>query len=130
MLPIFSRSHSRLLSKGDTHLNAAASALLTTLIMKLHVVGIYLDPHEKEHIIFETLNARGEPLTEWDKIKNYLLYKADEDGGLDQESFFERYLDKFDSNWWRQAVDEVSRGPVLTSLQTTGWSQEKEVLLR
>ena len=75
------------LSKENSNLNAAASALLTTLIMKLHVVGIYLDPHEKEHIIFETLNARGEPLTEWDKIKNYLLYKADEDPGLDQESF-------------------------------------------
>ena len=99
------------LSKGDTHPNAAASAILTTLIMKLHVVGIYLDPHEKEHIIFETLNARGEPLTEWDKIKNYLLYKADEDGGLDQESFFERYLDKFDSNWWRQAVGRGVQRP-------------------
>ena len=65
------------LGAQGTHNYAAASALAMTLIMKLHLVGIYLDPHEKEHIIFETLNARGEPLTEWDKIKNYLLYKAD-----------------------------------------------------
>ena len=95
---------------GD-HRNAAASALATTLIIKLSLVGIYLDPHEKEHIIFETLNARGEPLTEWDKIKNYLLYKADEEPGLDQESFFEDYLDGFDSPWWRQPVGRGAQRP-------------------
>ncbi len=91
----------------DARISAAASALATTLIMKLNLVGIYLDTHEKEHIIFETLNARGEPLTEWDKIKNYLLYKADEEPGLSQESFFEDYLDRFDEPWWRR---DVGRG--------------------
>ena len=95
------------LSVHDVHTSAAASALATTLIMKLNLVGIYLDTHEKEHIIFETLNARGEPLTEWDKIKNYLLYKADEEPGLNQESFFETYMDRFDEPWWRR---DVGRG--------------------
>ena len=95
------------MSAHDAHKSAAASALATTLIMKLHLVGIHLDTHEKEHIIFETLNARGEPLTEWDKIKNYLLYKADEEPGLNQESFFETYLDRFDEPWWRR---DVGRG--------------------
>ena len=79
--------------------------------MKLHLVGIYLDPHEKEHAIFETLNARGEPLTEWDKIKNHLLYKADEEPSLDQESFFERYLERFDDPWWRKAVGHGVQRP-------------------
>ena len=99
------------LVEHDAHIDTAASALATTLIMKLHVVGIYLDPHEKEHIIFETLNARGEPLTEWDKIKNYLLYKADEEPGLNQESFFQDYLDRFDDPWWRQAVGRGAQRP-------------------
>ena len=99
------------LSRQHTHITAAASALATTLIVKLNLVGIYLDPHEKEHIIFETLNARGEPLTEWDKIKNYLLYKADEEPGLDQESFFEDYLDRFDDPWWRRAVGRGAQRP-------------------
>lgn len=99
------------LGAKEAHENAAASALATTLIMKLSLVGIYLDPHEKEHIIFETLNARGEPLTEWDKIKNYLLYKADEEPGLDQESFYEDYLDEFDSPWWRQLVGRGAQRP-------------------
>ena len=99
------------LSVQDAHINTAASALATTLIMKLLVVGIYLDSHEKEHIIFETLNARGEPLTEWDKIKNYLLYKADKEPDLDQESFFESYLDRFDDPWWRRAVGRGAQRP-------------------
>ena len=102
--------HSWLAAKQD-HANVAASALATTLIMKLSLVGIYLDPHEKEHIIFETLNARGEPLTEWDKIKNYLLYKADEEPGLDQEAFYEDYLDEFDRPWWRELVGRGAQRP-------------------
>ena len=102
--------HNWLTAKQD-HKSAAASALATTLIMKLSLVGIYLDPHEKEHIIFETLNARGEPLTEWDKIKNYLLYKADEEPGLDQEAFYEDYLDEFDRPWWRELVGRGAQRP-------------------
>ena len=99
------------LSRQHAHINVAVTALATTLIVKLNLVGIYLDPHEKEHIIFETLNARGEPLTEWDKIKNYLLYKADEEPSLDQESFFETYLDRFDDPWWREAVGRGAQRP-------------------
>ena len=82
----------------------AGDALARTLALKLRVVAIYLDLHEKEHAIFESLNARGEPLTEWDKIKNYLLYKAEVDRSVSQDSFFEQYLDGFDDPWWRQLV--------------------------
>ena len=87
----------------------AASALIAVLIAKLRVVAIYLDSHEKEHMIFETLNARGEPLTEWDKIKNYLLYKADEEPDVDQNSFFDNYLEMFDNDWWREHTGRGGR---------------------
>ena len=113
------------LSERDVHIKTAASALATTLIMKLHVVGIYLEAHEKEHIIFETLNARGEPLTEWDKIKNYLLYRADEDPALEQEKFFERYLDRFDVQWWRQAVGRGVQRP-RTDVFVDYWLESKK----
>ncbi len=96
--------------KGD-RINVAGTALVRTLAEKLRVVAIYLDPHEKEHAIFESLNARGEPLTEWDKIKNYLLYKADEDHRLNQETFFEKYLDHFDDPWWRQLTGRGVQRP-------------------
>ena len=88
----------------DERLARAGDALASTLAAKLHVVAIYLGHHEKEHAIFESLNARGEPLTEWDKIKNYLLYKADSDRSISQDAFFEQYLDGFDDPWWRQLV--------------------------
>lgn len=43
------------LSTHSRNLDSAASALVSTIMVKLHVVAIYLGPHEKEHIIFETL---------------------------------------------------------------------------
>ena len=117
--------HSWLTAKQD-YASLAASALATTLIMKLSLVGIYLDPHEKEHIIFETLNARGEPLTEWDKIKNYLLYKADEEPGLDQEAFYEDYLDEFDRPWWRELVGRGAQRPRI-DLFADYWLESRKV---
>ena len=42
------------------------------------------------------------PATSVGEIKNYLLYKADEDRTLSQEtSSFEQNLDAFDDPWWR-----------------------------
>ena len=107
----FRKAIDKWLRGHDERVDVAASALATTLVMKLNLVGIYLDPHEKEHVIFETLNARGEPLTEWDKIKNYLLYRADETPDLDQEEFFARYLDRFDGPWWRVKVGRGTQRP-------------------
>ena len=105
-----SEIHEWLRLHGD-RINVAGTALVRTLALKLRVVAIYLDPHEKEHAIFESLNARGEPLTEWDKIKNYLLYKADADRRLSQETFFEQYLDAFDDPWWRQLIGRGVQRP-------------------
>ena len=78
-------------------------ALGTALLYKFRVVSIELDSGEEEHKIFETLNARGAPLTEWDKIKNSVLAKYDR--SLDDDSldlFYAKYLDRFDADWWRE----------------------------
>lgn len=95
----------------DDRIDMAGTALVRTLALKLRVVAIYLDTHEKEHAIFESLNARGAPLTEWDKIKNYLLYKAGDDRNLNQATFFEQYLDIFDDKWWREPGWRGSQRP-------------------
>lgn len=95
------------LASGDTTIETSAWALRNAIVNKLRVVAIYLAGHEEEHKIFETLNARGERLTEWDKIKNFLLYKADGDTGTNQDEFYDSYLDAFDQDWWRQ---DVGRG--------------------
>lgn len=75
----------------------AAERLTDTLRTKLQTVAIYLEPDEPEHLIFETLNARGAALTEWDKIRNYLFYRIQED----QDGLF-RKLSDFDEDWWRE----------------------------
>ncbi len=51
---------------------------------------------ENESAIFEALNARGEPLSEWEKVKNYILFKAGETLGVDQGELYEEYLLEFD----------------------------------
>ena len=103
-----------------------AEALTASIIVKLRVVAIYVDSNEEEHKIFETLNARGEPLTEWDKIKNLMLYKADENAEIDQSDYFDEYLDRFDQEWWRE---KVGRGAVVrprTDIFADYWLESKK----
>ena len=42
-------------------------------LQRFRVVSIGLDPHEDPQQIFESLNATGRPLTETEKIKNWIL---------------------------------------------------------
>ncbi len=111
--------------ESHAHPQLAATALGTTLLSKIFVVGLYLDDHEKEHIIFETLNARGEPLTEWDKAKNYLLYKAEESPTLDPAVVYEDYLDRFDDQWWRQEVGRGVQARPRTDVFLDYWLESK-----
>lgn len=94
---LFFRRSARTWLDGNPAGNAAA-ALTATLRTKLQTVAIYLEADEPEHLIFETLNARGAALTEWDKIRNYLCYKIED---KQQDDFFEKYLERFDDEWWR-----------------------------
>ena len=84
-----------------------ANALLTAICDKLQVVAIYLNYDENESAIFEALNARGEPLSEWEKVKNYILFKAGETPGVDQGELYEQYLLEFDDRRW---LVETGRG--------------------
>ena len=86
---------------------ASANALLTAICDKLQVVAIYLSQDENESAIFEALNARGEPLSEWEKVKNYILFKAGEAPGVDQGELYEQYLLGFDDRRW---LVETGRG--------------------
>lgn len=57
----------------------------------MHVVFIELKKHEKPHEIFESLNAKGKPLTQPDLVRNYIAMKLP---GHDQEKIFnEVWLD-------------------------------------
>lgn len=106
-------------------LEIRAMALTTSILMKLRLVAIYLAPHEEEHKIFETLNARGKPLTEWDKIKNFLLYKADENAETDQDDFFDEYIDYFDQDWWRETVGRGAKNRPRSDVFADYWLESK-----
>ena len=54
-----------------------ADALEQVLTQRVQIAAIDLDEEEQPHKIFETLNERGEPLTQSDRIKNTVMYKAE-----------------------------------------------------
>ncbi len=56
---------------------ARKTVLECALTTKLEIVAITIDPDEQPHMVFETLNARGEPLQQADLIKNVVMYEAE-----------------------------------------------------
>ncbi|MEA3549259.1 GmrSD restriction endonuclease domain-containing protein [Pseudarthrobacter sp. C1] len=97
-----------------------AKTLTRTLIHKLTLVAIELEHNEDSQQIFETLNARGTPLTGADLIKNFVFQRLD----LDQpetESMYQKYWAHFETAFWEK---EVSVGRVSSpriSLYLSQW---------
>jgi uncharacterized protein with ParB-like and HNH nuclease domain len=50
--------------------------LLTAITDRLSLVSITCDEHDNPHLIFESLNAKGEKLTPADLIRNFLLMRV------------------------------------------------------
>lgn len=74
---------------------------------KLQLVVIDLDQDDETQVIFETLNARGEPLLPADLIKNYLFRRAAIwDSNENIEKLYEKYWKNFDQEWWREEVKQ------------------------
>lgn len=70
------------------------------------VIDLAVDENAQE--IFETLNARGAPLTAADLIKNFIFQRLME-SGIDVEAAYERYWKEFETGFWEV---EVSSGRV------------------
>jgi len=70
------------------------SAVYSVLSAAFRFVVIELDSHEDPQIIFESLNARGEPLLPSDLIKNHLFLEADDDQAL---RWYPEYWAHFDT---------------------------------
>ena len=87
-----------LLSRADTCFQTLRSALM--------VVVIDLQNDDDPQVIFETLNARGEPLLPADLLRNYIFFRASREG-LDVETVYKQYWSRFDDEFWRE---EVSQG--------------------
>ena len=69
----------------------------------LHVVVIDLDPGDDAQVIFETLNARGEPLLPADLLRNYIFLRVAREG-QSQENLYKEYWQGFDDPFWRHEI--------------------------
>lgn len=90
----------------EDDLDLSAYALRSAVAEKLQVARITLAVNDNEHEIFESLNARGISLTEFDKSKNHMLHHALKEIG-EQDEFYKKYLERFDSEtWWSERYSQ------------------------
>jgi hypothetical protein len=71
----------------------------------LQVVVVDLDRDDDAQVIFETLNARGEPLLPADLLRNYIFLRAARQKE-DQERLYHDFWERFDDEFWRETVTQ------------------------
>lgn len=76
------------------------AALHQTLNKDLQVVSIELEDNDDAQVIFETLNARGQPLLPSDLLRNFVFRRA-EINGENQDLLYERYWKTFEDPFWQ-----------------------------
>lgn len=88
---------------GEEEIEARALAIETVARDLLQMVVIDLAADENAQEIFETLNARGAPLTAADLIKNFVFQRLQE-SGADVERAYEEYWKEFETAFWETDV--------------------------
>lgn len=88
-----------------------ANALVSTILDRLRIVNIQLDSTEDAQAIFETLNARGTPLSAADLIKNFVFQNLDTTQNK-AEKAYRNYWEQFETDWWEK---EITYGRVSNS---------------
>lgn len=86
---------------GD--LTQRATSLAMTLSRGFEIVVISLNTDEDSQSIFETLNARGTPLTQADLVKNLVFQKLESEGS-DIRKAYEANWRLFDEPFWTSEV--------------------------
>ncbi|BAK36604.1 hypothetical protein MLP_35900 [Microlunatus phosphovorus NM-1] len=81
---------------------ARANALVAVLTSGLQLVAINLTAIENSQEIFETLNARGTPLTAADLIKNFVFQRLAAEGANTRRAYAEDW--PFDTRFWETEV--------------------------
>lgn len=71
----------------------------------LQVVVIDLEREDDAQVIFETLNARGQPLLPADLLRNFIFLRAARQGEP-QEQLYEQHWKQFDEEFWREEVHQ------------------------
>lgn len=114
----FARMAQELLNDGEGSMRA--HHLVAALSTQLQLVVIELAPDEDAQEIFETLNARGTPLTAADLIKNFVFQRLPQKPA-ELEATYSKYWLEFETPFWENEVmygrNKISR----SSLFLTHW---------
>jgi uncharacterized protein with ParB-like and HNH nuclease domain len=97
-----------------------------TLKTRLTVVAIHLGDSDDPYLIFESLNAKGAPLTQADLIRNYVLLRlhaheqqrAYESAWLPMQSLLQgEHLAEFMRHYLMQSGEEVAKSAIYVKLK-------------
>ena len=89
--------------KSEDHLQTLPERVATmheALRGALQVVTVELEGDDDPQVIFETLNARGEPLLPSDLLRNFIFLRASQKNESQEELYSEFWL-PFDDEFWR-----------------------------
>ena len=95
---------------GADDFAAKAEQLASVLQADLQLVTIELLSSENSQEIFETLNARGTPLTAADLVRNFVFQRLEAEGGDTKKAYKEDW--PFETKFWTR---EISVGRYLVS---------------
>ena len=101
-------------------------ALITAVLKFVKIVKIDLEPNDNAQLIFETLNGRGERLTDADLIRNALFRQVDSEQA-DADALYDRYWKPFDGERWTAKVAHGRHQKDRLSLFLTQWLSLKEL---
>lgn len=79
--------------------SASAHLLVTAVTSQLELVSIRLDPNEDAQAIFETLNARGVPLSAADLIKNFVFQNMPGTDAQIEAAYHQNWAE-LETPWW------------------------------
>lgn len=98
----FSDQLTKLLAEdgAGTPVGKIVSSLHEAMQRSLQIVTIELETDDDPQVIFETLNARGEPLLPSDLLRNYIFLRAKQNEES-TESLYKRFWLPFDDGFWR-----------------------------
>lgn len=95
--------------QGDRPLCDRLDECLQAFTLSIYVVVIDLDHGDDAQVIFETLNARGEPLLPADLLRNFIFLRAAR-AGENTDALYTEFWRPFDDDFWRH---EVRQGRLL-----------------
>jgi Protein of unknown function (DUF1524)/Protein of unknown function DUF262 len=133
----------KLNSGTDANDNALVpEEVLATLEQSLQVVAINLDNDDDPYLIFESLNFKGQSLTQADLVRNYILmrFRHSVSSGGEQEEIYSRYwkpleeslgdrLTEFLRHYLMKDGNDIKQGGIYAAVKTNlkGMETPKEV---